>query len=129
MRIPGSAIPVGPWSKAALPMSSRRSKSKHASLLELNDDILLTLVQWLEALELLSWGMVCLGASIVSPSANRPPDMQAFAPDYQLQGFMDQGCSETRRSVNTLASGLWRYDRLLLPPRTHKGSLESLPTP
>jgi hypothetical protein len=39
---------------------SKTETSKHASLLQLNDDTLLTLVQWFEALELLSWGMVCL---------------------------------------------------------------------
>lgn len=44
------------------------TKGKHLAVADLNEDVLLTLARWFEALELLSWGMVCgLFASIVSP--------------------------------------------------------------
>lgn len=47
--------------KAPSAMNARTTatKRKPFSVSNINDDVLLTLVQWFEALELLSWGMTC----------------------------------------------------------------------
>ena len=87
-------------------------QSKPFSVLDLNDDVLLTLVQWFEALELLSWGMVRLTPLLFASLSSPPVDVQAFVPDYKHEDLMDSSCPKNAEplSRNTLATRVRRYN-------------------